>query len=38
MPILKCQRCKHSWNYNGNAKWYTSCPICKTSVKVKQKK
>ncbi len=32
---LVCQRCKHVWDYTGKAKWYTSCPNCKTTVNVK---
>lgn len=28
----QCQRCKHIWDYNGKAKYVTSCPSCKTSV------
>lgn len=34
--ILKCQRCKHEWEYKGQKKWFTSCPECKTSVKIKE--
>ena len=33
---LKCQRCKHEWEYKGKNKWFTSCPKCKTSVKIKE--
>jgi len=33
---LKCQRCGYEWNYKGKSKWYTSCPKCKTSVKIKE--
>lgn len=38
---LKCLRCKKEWDYNGEIKptnnypQYTSCPRCKTSVKIK---
>lgn len=38
---LKCKRCKLEWIYKGkkkvNANYpiYTSCPKCKTSVKIK---
>ena len=31
---LKCQRCGYIWNYKGNKSWFTSCPECKTSVKI----
>jgi len=36
---LKCQRkdCGHVWNYKGDASFWTSCPICKSSVNVRQK-
>ena len=33
---LKCQRCGYEWDYKGKSKWYTSCPKCKTSVKIKE--
>lgn len=35
---LRCQKCKREWNYKGEKKYYTSCPDCKTSVKIKEKK
>lgn len=41
---LVCPRpsCGHAWTYKGKKtekkKFYTSCPICKTSVKINQKK
>ena len=37
---MKCQRCKHEWNYDGkirrtaNYNVYTNCPKCRTSVKI----
>jgi len=37
---LKCKRCNKEWVYNGEIKpsskypQYTSCPRCKTSVKI----
>lgn len=40
---LKCQRCKHTWDYQGmkidlakhhGFAMFTSCPKCTTSVKV----
>jgi hypothetical protein len=33
---LKCQRCKHEWNYRGKNLWVTSCPRCHTSVSVRK--
>ena len=33
---LKCQRCKYEWDYQGKSDWYTSCPRCRTSIKVKK--
>jgi Zn finger protein HypA/HybF involved in hydrogenase expression len=38
MVKLKCQRCGHEWEYKGKRKYYTSCPDCKTSVKIKADK
>jgi len=32
---LKCQRCNHQWDYTGYKKYFTSCPECRTSVKIK---
>lgn len=34
MKKLICQRCGHEWEYKGKSKYFTSCPQCKTSVKV----
>ena len=31
---LRCQRCGKEWEYKGKSKYFTSCPQCKTSVKV----
>jgi len=31
---LTCQKCGRVWKYKGKRKYYTSCPDCKTSVKV----
>ncbi|MCW4043522.1 MAG: hypothetical protein NWE90_07350 [Candidatus Bathyarchaeota archaeon] len=38
MVKLKCSRktCGHIWNYKGHSKFYTSCPVCKTTVNVKK--
>ncbi len=38
MKELKCHRCKHEWIYKGKSKWYASCPDCRTSVRIKEKK
>jgi|TARA_Y100000034_G_scaffold116195_1_gene154233 hydrogenase maturation factor HypF (carbamoyltransferase family) len=35
---LRCQKCKREWDYSGDKKYYTSCPDCKTSVKINEKK
>lgn len=37
---LKCgnQKCKYEWEYNGKSKFFASCPRCKGSVRVKEKK
>ncbi len=34
---VTCQRCGHAWSYTGNSKWRASCPICGTSVNVREK-
>ncbi|MEK6883398.1 MAG: hypothetical protein AABY22_27470 [Nanoarchaeota archaeon] len=36
--ILNCpnKKCNYSWDYNGDAPYYTSCPRCKSSVRVNQ--
>lgn len=32
---LTCKKCNRNWDYKGNScKIYTSCPNCKTSVKI----
>lgn len=31
---LKCKRCLKEWTYKGKKKYYTTCPDCKTSVKI----
>lgn len=33
--LIKCNNCKKEWEYNGNNKYYATCPDCKTSVKLK---
>jgi hypothetical protein len=35
---LKCQKCKHSWDYKGKKKRYVSCANsdCKTSVTIRK--
>jgi len=35
---LKCPKCNREWEYTGKKKIYTSCPDCKTSVKIKENK
>lgn len=36
--MLKCGRdgCGHEWEFKGTSEFYTTCPICKTSVRVKK--
>lgn len=36
MLTLTCQRCEHEWEYAGESQYYTTCPDCKTSVKVEE--
>jgi len=38
---LKCKRCKKEWEYKGDIipkeyPQYTSCPRCKTSIKIQE--
>jgi len=34
---LRCKRCKdREWIYRGNSKYYTTCPICKTSINIRK--
>lgn len=35
---LKCKKCNREWDYSGDKKFYTSCPDCKTSVKISEDK
>lgn len=41
---LKCSRCKKEWEYHGDIiptdkyPQYTSCPRCKTSIKIQKDK
>ena len=32
---LKCQRCKHEWDYQGLQLYYTNCPRCMVKVRLK---
>ena len=33
---LKCQRCRHKWNYTGKNKYVATCPHCRTYVTLKK--
>jgi len=33
---LECKRCEHTWDYQGDSKYYASCPNCKTSVSIQE--
>lgn len=33
---LKCKRCNYEWDYKGNSEWYTSCPKCRTTIRVRK--
>lgn len=35
---LVCRRCKYKWLYKGHSDWYTSCPRCKGTVSVRNRK
>ena len=30
---LKCNHCKHEWNYKGKSDYYVCCPICHYKMK-----
>ena len=36
--ILKCcnKKCGYEWEYNGEARFFTSCPRCKWNVSIKK--
>ncbi len=35
---LNCKKCKYSWDYNGQSKYYATCPRCRnTNIKVIKK-
>jgi len=36
--ILKCKRCGRVWDYKGKSNWYTNCPTCRTTVRVREYK
>lgn len=36
--ILKCKRCKRSWEYRGKAEYYATCTNCLSKVKIKRGK
>jgi len=31
---LECKRCGYKWEYKGTGYMYTSCPRCRTNVKL----
>lgn len=31
---LKCNRCEYEWDYKGSGYMYTSCPRCRTNVRI----
>lgn len=33
---LRCQRCKHEWNYSGKKEYYATCPNCLVHVSIKK--
>lgn len=35
---LGCKRCKYKWTYHGSSDWYTSCPMCRGPVSVRNAK
>jgi len=35
---LRCQRCFHEWQYGGKNPYFTLCPHCRTTVRVRKNK
>lgn len=33
---LKCYKCGHIWNYQGNSIYYCTCSSCYTKVKIER--
>jgi len=31
---MKCKRCRYEWDYKGTSQFYTSCPRCRSNIKV----
>ena len=40
LMMLKCQNpdCGYEWDYNGESKFYATCPRCKSSVSIRKQK
>jgi len=34
--LLRCQRCSHQWSYTGRNPYFTLCPRCKTTVRMRK--
>jgi Zn finger protein HypA/HybF involved in hydrogenase expression len=34
---LRCQRCLHKWEYRGQNPYFTLCPHCRTTVRIRKK-
>ena len=32
----KCKKCGYEWDYKGKAKYWTSCPRCRTNIDVRK--
>ncbi len=32
MVKLTCPKCKHTWEYTGDSKYYVTCPRCYTKI------
>lgn len=33
---VKCQKCKHEWEYKGKRKYYVTCPDCYAKVNIEK--
>lgn len=35
---LKCSKCNHIWNYNGNSKYFATCSYCRKLARIEKNK
>ena len=32
--FMRCGKCGYEWDYQGNSNYYTSCPRCRSNIRV----